>query len=169
MYPSHLQSSHVITFLLPRPLKVDDVCAAHESRSAADGPPQSEVDGEDHSVYPPATFKPATFKPATFKPATFKPATFKPATFKPATFKPATFKPATFKPATFKPATFKPATFKPATFKPATFKPATFNPSSPTRFDQGHNRLTHPRQTDIHSLRAQVEIFTNAADIGANL
>ena len=144
MYPSHLQSSHVITFLLPRPLKVDDVCAAHESRSAADGPPQSEVDGEDHSVYPPATFKPATFNPATFNPATFKPATFKPATF-------------------------KPATFNPATFNPATFKPATFNPSSPTRFDQGHNRLTHPRQTDIHSLRAQVEIFTNAADIGANL
>jgi hypothetical protein len=144
MYPSHLQSSHVITFLLPRPLKVDDVCAAHESRSAADGPPQSEVDGEDHSVYPPATFNPATFNPATFKPATFKPATFNPATF-------------------------NPATFNPATFNPATFNPATFNPSSPTRFDQGHNRLTHPRQTDIHSLRAQVEIFTNAADIGANL
>ena len=144
MYPSHLQSSHVITFLLPRPVKVDDVCAAHESRSAADGPPQSEVDGEDHSVYPPATFNPATFNPATFNPATFNPATFNPATF-------------------------KPATFKPATFNPATFNPATFNPSSPTRFDQGHNRLTHPRQTDIHSLRAQVEIFTNAADIGANL
>jgi hypothetical protein len=51
MYPSHLQSSHVITFLLPRPLKVDDVCAAHESRSAADGPPQSEVDGQKTTQY----------------------------------------------------------------------------------------------------------------------
>lgn len=48
MYPSHLQFPR-LTFLLPRPLTASDVRAARESRSAADGLPQSEVDGEDHN------------------------------------------------------------------------------------------------------------------------